>query len=68
MRWSSTPGRRVRDGTLVTAGGRVLNVTALGESLADCARAMPIARSSASTSPGSQYRHDIALGAVHANA
>ena len=60
-------GTAVRGESLVSAGGRVLAVTALGDSVAD-------ARDSAYRAverielPGVQYRHDIALAAVHASA
>jgi phosphoribosylamine---glycine ligase len=60
-------GTALRDGRLVTAGGRVLNVTALGESLAD-ARERAYRAVERIDLAGVQYRHDIALGAVHANA
>jgi phosphoribosylamine--glycine ligase len=54
-------------GRLVTAGGRVLNVTALGESTGD-AREGAYRAVELIELPGVQYRHDIALAAVHANA
>jgi phosphoribosylamine---glycine ligase len=60
-------GTALREGRLVTAGGRVLNVTALGESLAD-ARERAYRAVERIDLAGVQYRHDIALGAVHANA
>ena len=51
-------------GPLVSAGGRVLNVTALGDSVAD-ARQRAYGAVACIDLPGVQYRHDIALGAVH---
>jgi phosphoribosylamine---glycine ligase len=60
-------GTALRAGSLVTAGGRVLDVTALGESVAD-AREHAYRAVDRIELPGVQYRHDIALGAVHANA
>jgi phosphoribosylamine---glycine ligase len=55
------------DGSIVTAGGRVLNVTALG---ADAAGARAGAYAAADTIhfDGRQLRSDIALRAVHATA
>jgi len=53
--------------SLVTAGGRVLNVTALGDSVAE-ARERAYRAVERIDLPGVQYRHDIALAAVHANA
>jgi phosphoribosylamine--glycine ligase len=50
-------------GRLVTAGGRVLNVTALGAGAAD-ARAAAYAAADMITFEGRQLRRDIALGAV----
>jgi phosphoribosylamine--glycine ligase len=60
-------GTALRGGSLVSAGGRVLNVTALGESIAEARdRAY---RAVEQVGPAElQYRHDIALAAVHANA
>jgi phosphoribosylamine---glycine ligase len=60
-------GTALRGDSLVSAGGRVLNVTALGESVAEARdRAYRAARH---IGPAElQYRHDIALAAVHANA
>jgi phosphoribosylamine--glycine ligase len=60
-------GTALRDGELVSAGGRVLNVTALGESVAE-ARERAYRAVDRIEFPGVQYRHDIALRAVHANA
>lgn len=60
-------GTALRDGELVSAGGRVLGVTALGASVAEARdhvyRAVERVRF-----PGVQYRRDVALRAVHANA
>jgi phosphoribosylamine--glycine ligase len=60
-------GTALRDGELVSAGGRVLNVTALGESVAE-ARERAYRAVDRIEFPGVQYRHDIALRAVHASA
>jgi phosphoribosylamine--glycine ligase len=51
-------GTAARDGAVVTAGGRVLGVTALGASLAEAA-ARAYARAGTLRWPGMQYRHDI---------
>ena len=60
-------GTALRGGELVSAGGRVLDVTALGESVAD-ARERAYRAVDRIEFAGVQYRHDIALRAVHANA
>jgi phosphoribosylamine---glycine ligase len=60
-------GTALRGGEVVSAGGRVLNVTALGESVAE-ARERAYRAVGRIEFPGVQYRHDIALRAVHANA
>jgi phosphoribosylamine---glycine ligase len=60
-------GTAVSSGVLVTAGGRVLNVTALGDSIGD-ARERAYRAVEHIELPDVQYRHDIALAAVHANA
>jgi phosphoribosylamine--glycine ligase len=52
-------GTAVRSGRLVTNGGRVLNVTARGETLAD-ARSRAYAACELVTFPGMRYRRDIA--------
>jgi phosphoribosylamine--glycine ligase len=52
-------GTAIRNGRLVTNGGRVLNVTARGETLAD-ARAAAYAACELVTFPGMRYRRDIA--------
>ena len=54
---------RDEDGRLVTAGGRVLSLTALGEDLA-AARIGAYAGARAISFPGRQLRSDIALGAA----
>jgi phosphoribosylamine--glycine ligase len=53
-------GTAVRDGTLVTNGGRILNVTATGGSVAD-ARSRAYAACDLISFPGMRYRRDIAL-------
>ena len=55
--------RRREDGAVVTAGGRVLNVTALGDDIA-AARAAAYAAADQITFEGRQLRRDIALRAV----
>ena len=60
---SSTPARPApSDGSLVTAGGRVLDVTAFGATVAD-ARQRAYDGGVAISWPGLQYRHDIAAAA-----
>jgi phosphoribosylamine---glycine ligase len=54
---------RSADGTIVTAGGRVLSVTALGDDPAD-ARDRAYAAADMIEFPGRQLRRDIALNAV----
>ncbi len=56
---------RSESGAVVTAGGRVLNVTALGADLAD-ARAAAYAAADMVGFAGKQMRRDIALRAVRA--
>jgi phosphoribosylamine--glycine ligase len=56
---------RSDDGALVTAGGRVLNVTALGADVAE-ARAAAYAAADMISFAGKQVRRDIALRAVRA--
>jgi phosphoribosylamine--glycine ligase len=58
---------RDASGAIVTAGGRVLNVTALGDGAAD-ARAAAYAAADMIEFDGSQLRRDIALRAVPATA
>jgi phosphoribosylamine---glycine ligase len=60
-------GTELRAGSLVAAGGRVLTVTALGESVGE-ARERAYRAVEQIELPGLQYRHDIALAAVHAHA
>jgi phosphoribosylamine--glycine ligase len=54
---------RRADGELVTAGGRVLNVTALGADV-DAARAAAYAAADMIEFDGKQLRHDIAVRAI----
>ena len=56
-------GTALADGALVTAGGRVLNVTGLGPDAA-AARRAAYAAADVITFNGRQLRHDIALRAV----
>jgi phosphoribosylamine---glycine ligase len=56
-------GTAVRDGRLVSAGGRVLNVTGLGNSVAE-ARERAYAAVERIDFPGAQFRRDVALRAV----
>jgi phosphoribosylamine---glycine ligase len=56
-------GTAVRDGRLVSAGGRVLNVTGLGGSVAE-AREHAYAAVERIDFPGGQFRRDVALRAV----
>ncbi|HET7855573.1 MAG TPA: phosphoribosylamine--glycine ligase [Gaiellaceae bacterium] len=51
-------GTAARDGRLVTNGGRILNVTALGESIED-ARARAYAACARISFPGMRYRSDV---------
>jgi phosphoribosylamine---glycine ligase len=55
--------RRADDGSLVTAGGRVLDVTALGPTVGDARRRAYAAAAEISWS-GVQYRRDIAAAAA----
>ena len=57
----------LRDGRLVTAGGRVLNVTALGADVG-AARAAAYAAADMIDFSGKQLRRDIALAALHRSA
>ena len=52
-------GTAVRDGRLVTNGGRILSVTATGETLPD-ARAAAYAAVERISFPGARYRRDVA--------
>ncbi len=58
-------GTAMREGALVTHGGRVLAVTALGEDLAD-ARNRAYAACAQISFPGMQFRRDIGLSALRA--
>jgi len=58
-------GTRRENGKIVTAGGRVLAVSALGETVA-AARTLAYEAVSHIDFEGCQYRRDIALGAVAA--
>jgi phosphoribosylamine---glycine ligase len=60
-------GTALRGGSLVGVGGRVLNITALGRSVSE-ARDSAYRAVEHIASKELQYRHDIALAAVHANA
>jgi phosphoribosylamine---glycine ligase len=57
-------GTAVRDGRLVTNGGRILNVTAVGDTI-DEARSRAYAACERISFAGCRYRGDIALGAVN---
>jgi phosphoribosylamine---glycine ligase len=56
-------GTALREGELVSAGGRVLGVTGLGGSIAE-ARDKAYAAAELIDLPGAQYRRDVALRAV----
>jgi phosphoribosylamine--glycine ligase len=58
-------GTAIRRGALVSSGGRVLNVTAVAQTAGE-ARERAYRAVERIDFPGVQYRHDIALGAVHA--
>ena len=57
-------GTAVRDGRLVTSGGRILNVTGTGETL-DEARARAYDACERISFPGARYRRDVAAKAVN---
>ena len=57
-------GTAVRDGRLVTNGGRILNVTATADTL-DEARGRAYAACELISFPGARYRRDIAERAVN---
>jgi phosphoribosylamine--glycine ligase len=57
-------GTAVRDGRLLTNGGRILNVTALGSTLEE-ARSRAYAACERISFAGCRYRSDIALGEVN---
>jgi phosphoribosylamine--glycine ligase len=59
-------GTAVRDGDIVTNGGRVLNVTALGAD-AETARTAAYAAAQMIDFPGKQFRTDIAADATEAS-
>jgi phosphoribosylamine--glycine ligase len=56
-------GTALRDGRLVSAGGRVLDVTGLGHSVAE-ARDHAYAAIEQIDFPGARFRHDIAERAI----
>jgi phosphoribosylamine---glycine ligase len=56
-------GTAVRDGRILSAGGRVLNVTGVGDSVSD-ARDRAYGAVDLIDFPGARYRHDIASRAV----
>ncbi len=56
-------GTAVRDGQLVTSGGRILNVTGIGATLEE-ARARAYEACERISFPGARYRRDIAAKAV----
>jgi phosphoribosylamine--glycine ligase len=57
-------GTAMRDGRLVTSGGRILNVTGTGDTLEE-ARARAYEACALISFPGARYRHDIAEKAVN---
>jgi phosphoribosylamine---glycine ligase len=57
-------GTALRDGDLMTNGGRILNVTALGASIAE-ARELAYRAAGRISFPGVRYRRDIAEEAAH---
>ena len=59
-------GTRRENGAIVTAGGRVLAVTALGETI-DAARSRAYAAVGRIDFEGAHYRRDIALPIVEGN-
>jgi phosphoribosylamine--glycine ligase len=60
---TASVGSSTGDGRVVTAGGRVLNLTALGPD-PDAAREAAYAAAQMISFPGMQLRHDIAAGAA----
>ena len=58
-------GTAIRDGELVSAGGRVLGVTGVGANVGK-AREVAYAAVDRIDFPGSQFRRDLALTAAHA--
>ena len=57
-------GTAVRDGQLITSGGRILNVTGIGDTLEE-ARARAYAACERISFPGARFRRDIAAKAVN---
>jgi phosphoribosylamine--glycine ligase len=57
-------GTAMRDGQLVTSGGRILNVTGLGETV-EQARTRAYEACERISFPGARYRSDIAAKAVN---
>jgi phosphoribosylamine---glycine ligase len=57
-------GTAVRDGQLVTSGGRILNVTGVGDTMEE-ARARAYEACERLSFPGARYRRDIAAKAVN---
>jgi phosphoribosylamine--glycine ligase len=57
-------GTAMRDGRLVTSGGRILNVTGQGDTLEE-ARTRAYEACERISFPGARYRHDIAAKAVN---
>jgi phosphoribosylamine--glycine ligase len=57
-------GTAIRDGHLVTSGGRILNVTGLGDTIED-ARTRAYDACERISFPDARYRRDIAAKAVN---
>jgi phosphoribosylamine--glycine ligase len=57
-------GTALRDGRVITNGGRILNVTAVGDALAD-ARARAYRAVERISFPGMRYRTDVAAAVAH---
>jgi phosphoribosylamine--glycine ligase len=57
-------GTAMRDGQLVTSGGRILNVTGLGDTI-DAARTRAYEACERISFPDARYRSDIAAKAVN---
>jgi phosphoribosylamine--glycine ligase len=57
-------GTALRDGRLIAAGGRVVTVTGVGDTV-DGARERAYRAAASVRFPGAQYRRDIALQALH---
>jgi phosphoribosylamine--glycine ligase len=60
-------GTALRDGRLVTNGGRILDVTCVGGSIAE-ARERAYAAAELISFPGARFRHDIAAVAAQREA